>query len=109
MGIYVIKRHSTTYSLLVQGLNPEVRPLDPSLQLMGGQRREEHLDLHHECAIPNSSLGNTPHIRGPKFLYKNLFEWAKPIVFKAVFFGLTIKMQQILYYKIHKSDYFWWE
>lgn len=51
MGMYVIKRHNTTYSLLVQGLNPEVRPLDPSLQFIGGQRIEEHVDLHHECAI----------------------------------------------------------
>ena len=51
MDMYVIKGHSTTYSLLVQDLNLEVRPLDPSFQFIGGQRTEEHVDLHHECAI----------------------------------------------------------
>ena len=51
MGMYMIKRHSTTYNLLVQGLNLEIRPLDPSFQFIGGQRTEDHVDLYHEHAI----------------------------------------------------------
>lgn len=68
MGMYVIKGHSTTYNPLVQGLNLEVRPLDPSFQFIGGQRTEEHVDLHHECAISKLQPGRHSTDQRAQFL-----------------------------------------
>lgn len=77
MSTYVMEENSTTYNILVQGLNLDlVRLLDPDANLQEDREQRSMLICTMSVQSANSSLRDTPQVRGPRFFRfkcKNFF------------------------------------